>query len=371
MISPWFPSARARARARVRARALARVAITLAVLASLSSPTVEARVAEPEGPAATEPEGPAVEPAPTWRFRRQDKPVKVVVLAGSIGAYTRGPYAEQIEGLCANVEVRNISKTGLGALALKQRFDQQVLDNAHLRWNEDGQEHWLVFGGGLNSVGSPRSTNHHMRRLFELAHRRGMQVVGLTLTPWGDDRDKRWRGIEGLKSKRTTQAVVDFTMGRLTPEQALGALASKRRVAADAPWDPSEVPDIAIDLYDSVLRDREAAPRDRDEVRALLAKSKEWQRAHRELDPLQREMKLEADTQEVVEIPRWYLRKELRSFDHIHPNERGHRLMAVVMCPSLPESWGCACPPIEQETAGEGETAVEDEVEQTADAAPE
>jgi hypothetical protein len=327
------------------------LAVAFAMLGSALSPVADARRAieppavETAEPVAPEPGvEPEVEPPPTWRFRHDDKPVKVVVLAGSIGAYSRQPYAVQLQSLCANVEVRNISQTGLGAWALKQRFEQQVLDNPHLRWDVDGQEHWLVFGGGLNSVGNPRSTNHHMRRLFELAHRRGMKVVGLGLTPWGDDRDKRWRGVAGLKSRRNTQHVVDFTMGRLTPEQALGELASKRHVAADDPWDPSELADIGIDLYDSPLRDLEAPLRDLEPMRELLAKSKEWQRAHTELDELQRQTKLEVDARELVEIPRWYLRKSLRSFDHIHPNEEGHRLMAELMCPSLPESWGCACP---------------------------
>lgn len=350
MISPWFPRmaafANTKARSGVQGRPMPRpgAALVVALLALPFVAPAHARApAEPATEAGGE-EAPAPEPPPTWRFRDQDKPVKVVVLAGSIGAWPRQPYAEQIEMLCANVEVRNISKTGLGAWALKQRFEQQVLDNGYLRWNVEGQEHWLVFGGGLNSVGNPRSTNHHMRRLFELAHRRGMKVVGLTLTPWGDDRDKRWRGIEGLKSRRTTQQVVDFIMGRLTPEQALGALASKRRVPADAPWDPTELPDVAIDLYDSPLRDHDAEPRDLDQMRTLLAKSKEWQRAHDELDELQRQTKLEVDALEAAELPRWYMRPELRSFDHIHPNADGHRLMAETMCPSLPESWGCACP---------------------------
>ncbi|MCX4244354.1 SGNH/GDSL hydrolase family protein [Paraliomyxa miuraensis] len=329
--------------------------LAVALLALTSAPTAHA---EPPDAATEEGANEPAEPPPTWRFRHDDKPVKVVVLAGSIGAWPRQPYAEQLENLCANVEVRNISKTGLGAWALKERFEQQVIDNGHLRWNVEGQEHWLVFGGGLNSVGNPRSTNHHMRRLFELAHRRGMKVVGLTLTPWGSDQDKRWRDVNGLKSLRTTRAVVDFIMGRLDPEQALGALASKRRVAADAPWDPSELPDVSIDLHDSPLRDREAPLRDLDEVRQMLAKSKEWQRAHSDLDELQRQTKLEADAREVAEIPRWYMRKELHSFDHIHPNADGHRLMAETMCPSLPESWGCACPSQDDDAADPASTDV-------------
>lgn len=355
MISPSFRSPRTRLAAQranmkprsgVQAPMLRTSLLAVALLGPTVMPDAHARtVAEPPPAAPGEvAEEPAPEPPPTWRFRHEDKPVKVVVLAGSIGAWPRQPYAEQIEGLCANVEVRNISKTGLGAWALKQRFQQQVTDNKYLRWNVEGQEHWLVFGGGLNSVGNPKGTNHHMRRLFELAHRRGMKVVGLTLTPWGDDRDKRWRDVNALRSRRTTQAVVDFMMGRLTPEQALGALASKRRVAADAPWDPTELPDVSIDLYDSPLRDRSAPLRDLDQMRTVLAKSKQWQRAHDELDELQRQTKLEADARELAEAPRWFMREELRSFDHIHPNTDGHRLMAETMCPSLPESWGCSCP---------------------------
>ena len=355
MISPSTREPAARSRVGLAALAVALLAPWLSPAPTAARPMLEPEpVTEPAAEPGAEP---APAPPPTWRFRHDDKPVKVVVLAGSIGAWARQGYAVQIQGLCANVEVRNISQTGLGAWALKQRFEQQVLDNPNLRWNVEGQEHWLVFGGGLNSVGNPKSTNHHMRRVFELAHRRGMKVVGLTLTPWGDDRDKRWRGVNGLKSRRMTKHVVDYTMGRLTPDQALGALASQRRVAADAPWDPTELADVSIYLYDSPLRDHAAPLRDLDEVRTMLSASKEWQRAHAQLDELQRQTKLEADAQEVAELPRWYLRKDLRSFDHIHPNEQGHRLIAEIMCPSLPESWGCTCP--EPEAAAADDTPVE------------
>jgi len=340
MNSPSFPESSAVAS--VQGPMLRRAALPLA-LVLFGSPSVSAAERAVE-PAAEEAEEAEDDPAPTWRFREEDKPVKVVVLAGSIGAYTRNPYAQQLAGMCSNIEVRNISKTGLGAWALKKRFQDQVIDNRYLRWSVEGEEYWLVFGGGLNSVGSPHSTNHHMRRLFELAHRRGMKVVGLTLSPWGDESDKRWRGLDGLRSLRNTQGVVDFVLGRLTPEQALGKFAQSRRVGADAPWDPSEVPDVAVDLYDSPLRDHDAPLRDLDQMREELTHSSAWRRAHDELDEGQRQTKLEADAQQAAEIPRWYLRKDLRSFDHIHPNAEGHQLMAEVMCPSLPASWGCTCP---------------------------
>ncbi|MEM6993722.1 MAG: hypothetical protein AAF721_24625 [Myxococcota bacterium] len=58
----------------------------------------------------------------TWNFRKTDKPIKVTLLAGSVGAYKRGNYAKRLESVCANVELKNISKTGLGAFPLKKHF---------------------------------------------------------------------------------------------------------------------------------------------------------------------------------------------------------------------------------------------------------
>ena len=50
------------------------------------------------------------------------------------------------------------------------------------------------------------------------------------------------------------------------------------------------------------------------------------------------------DAAEAASVPQWWLREDLRAFDHIHPNSEGHALISALMCPSLPESWGCACP---------------------------
>ena len=36
-------------------------------------------------------------------------------------------------------------------------------------------------------------------------------------------------------------------------------------------------------------------------------------------------------------------RKELQGFDPIHPNKQGHRLIAEILCPSLPDNWDCDC----------------------------
>jgi hypothetical protein len=295
--------------------------------------------AQDPAPAAEAPE------PPSWRFRRRDKPVKVIVLAGSIGAGRRHSYAVQLRRMCENVEVKNLSKTGLGAWGLKKRFKRQVLENRRIWFSDPDREYWLVFGGGLNSVAMPESTNWQVRQLTRLAHRRGIKVVALSVTPWGDESDKRrWAGTAGLRYRRATQKVVDFVMGRLSPREALGAYAGRRAEGADAPWSPEELPDVAVDLYDSMLRDASAEPRDLQAMRDALASDRRWQRAHARLTEDERARALEEDARLAAEIPRFYLRGELRSFDHIHLNEEGHRLIAEIACPTLPHSWGCSCP---------------------------
>ncbi|HVI02815.1 MAG TPA: SGNH/GDSL hydrolase family protein [Enhygromyxa sp.] len=298
------------------------------------------------GPAELAGANPEDDPPPKWRFKQKDRPIKVVVLAGSIGAWQKDPYAEHFENWCSNIEVENISKVGYGAYHLRKRFMQQVIENPYVNLRDPNYEYWLVFQGGLNSVGTPEKTNKEIRQLFLSAHQRGISIVGLSLTPWGEDSDsKRWKGIAGLTYKRHTQTVVDYVVGRSTPQQALGTYRD-RRDDPDAPWDPAELADVGIDLYDSDLRDRNAPLRDLDKLRAELRKSKSWQKAHADLDEAAREQALEHDAQAAAEIPRWYLRPDLRSFDDIHPNEHGHRLLAEIACPQLPASWGCSCPAI-------------------------
>lgn len=297
----------------------------------------------PEQPAVA-PKEVAAKPVPaSWRFRKDDKPVKVVVLAGSIGAYRRKPYAKEIERLCANIEVKNISKVGLGAWPLKQHFKLQVLRNRAVKLADESKEYWLVFGGGINSIGTPYATNHHIKNTFVLAHMNHMKVVGLTLTPWGDDRDRRFRGAGGLHYRDATALVADFVLGRGTPAQVLGSYARKRPAGAEGDWDPLEVADVGIDLYDSPLRDADATPRDLEVTRKVLAKDKGWKRAHAKLSEQLRAQALEADALRLSQLPQWYLRADLRTFDHIHMNTQGHKIIADTMCPKLPSSWGCRC----------------------------
>ena len=297
---------------------------------------------EPMSPETGEAEAPP-EPPPTWRFKQADRPVKVVVLAGSIGAWPKQPYAERLQKLCKHVEVKNLSKVGFGAFALRQRFKQQVLERLP-QLKQPGNEYWLVFQGGLNSVGTPERTNHDIREMFVLAHAKGFKVVGLSLTPWGDESDRRWAGAGGLKYLRATTRVVDFVIGALEPRAALGDYARQRRAGADAAWEVEEQADVAVDLYRSALRASDAPLRELAALERGLGKDRAWQAAHASLAPDAQTAALQADAAAAAEIPRWFLRPELRSFDHIHPNAEGHRLIAEAACPKLPASWGCECP---------------------------
>ena len=60
-------------------------------------------------------------------------------------------------------------------------------------------------------------------------------------------------------------------------------------------------------------------------------------------DDAAREARVAELVAQVRELPRWFMKQELHSFDHIHPNMEGHRLMAETICPRLPASWGCDC----------------------------
>lgn len=293
--------------------------------------------------AATPPVPESEEPAPTWRWKQADKTVKVTVIAGSVGAFAGQSFHKRIGGVCENVEVRNLSKTGIGALQMKQRFRGQVLKNRYINLTDEQYEHWVFVASGLNSIGMPEMTNHYLKGLVELAHGRGMKALMLSPTPWGTEKLSKFKGLEGLSKRDATAIVVDYVMGRNTPDVALGRYTAKRSVDATADWDAGEIVDIGIDLYDSALRNQEAELRDVEKMRRLLEKDRSWKKAHAELDEEAYEAALAADAQRAAEVPQWFMRPELRGFDYIHPNAEGHRAIAQVTCPSLPESWGCDC----------------------------
>ncbi len=267
-------------------------------------------------------------PPGTWRYRKPEKKVKVAVIAGSIGAWPSGSFSDFIGGACPAIEVKNLSEVGLGAVDLKLKYKREVIDNRGLRLSDKGVEHWLLASGGLNSIGNAELTIQHTADLFALAHGRGVKVVALSVTPWGGDKDRRWQGLRALETFDKTRRVVDFVLGRLSRAEALG------KSGAPA-WTAAELPDVGVNLFDApALRQTDAKTRDVALLRKALGQKKAMATRHADLD---------AAARRAAEVPRWFLKRELRSFDPIHPNTEGHRAIATIACPSLPKSWQCDC----------------------------
>lgn len=278
------------------------------------------------------------EPVGTWRFREEDRPVKVVVIGGSVSAWPKGGFGEFVEAACPRVEVVNRGKARLGALQLKKRFQKQVLQNRRVD-PKSYESMWMIFNGGLNSVGMPERTNGWVADVLKAAKEAGIGTIALSIGPWGDDSDRRWRGAGGLHYQDVTRLTVDYLMGRLSPEEAFGPEAAGRTEYA-----AGERPDVAVDLYDSELRDKGAALRDEERTRRQVSLERSVKAELAAIpDEAARASRLDALVKQAQELPRWYLRSELRAFDHIHPNLDGHRVIAEAMCPKLPAAWGCQC----------------------------
>ncbi len=272
-------------------------------------------------------------PSGPWKTTR---PIKAVVIGGSISMYYAGNFGQYLQYGCHNVEVLNRGKVGAGGAALAKIFREQVVADravmAPLQLQTQGQKGnaWVLFQGGLNSVGTPDSTAWFLSRLFASAHDSGFRVLALSLTPWGSDDDARFGGWTGLKFVRATEQVVAFVMGRLTPKQAFGARAKER----DDAWQPGELPEVGVDLYHSPLRAGSQNPlRAKGPLESTFASSPFAKRAEEK----------RALVQAAQAVPQLYLAQKYRDFDHLHPNGEGHRLIAALVCQQAPAQWGCDC----------------------------
>ena len=273
---------------------------------------------------------------PARAERAQSSTVRVVVHGASVSAYRDGGYGQWLAAACKNIRVDNVSKEKLGATELRERFVEQVLQRG--RVNPKAQESWLLFMVGLNSVGTPERTNVEVARTFKLARDAGFRTMGLTINPWGSERDVRWRGANGLEWLEHSQKVVDFLMGRLTPHQAFG-----RRAAAQTAYLPGQLPELAVDVWDASLRDRAAPPRPEQPLERQV-RSSPWVTAKiAELQGTAREAALQQWITRAATLPRWFMRPELIGADGAHPNSVGHKEIAGAICARAPASWGCDC----------------------------
>ena len=273
------------------------------------------------------------------RFRYADRPIKVVVVAGSIGAFRGTSYARHIASRCSAVEVANLSATGLGASALRQRF---VAFDRKLYGAAREPERWLLFAGGLNSISNAQKTVLDAVNLFHYAHGRGYRVAAMTPTPWGSLRDPRFRGKSGSDYVAATQAIVDFYRGKRDPSEALGTYVDSRSFEGDASrFDASERPDLTIDLWHSPLRTKEAEDVTDRWLWGRLLKDQEVRSGLRSAEDraAYREEVLNAHRQRSLN----FMDARYRGFDHIHPNAEGHEVIFQHACQSLPKDWQCDC----------------------------
>ncbi len=241
-------------------------------------------------------------------------PAQVVILGGSITAHPAN-FGKFLSFGCRNLKVHNLGKARLKASHLLRRLDSHVLQDEALMASLKEQRPWLLYLGGLNGIYRPERTRKNIAATFAKAHGAGFRIMALTLTPWGAATDRRWRAYEGLHKMRSTELVNDFLRGR----DRTG-------------WPKERRPDLTVETFDSVLRQRRAALRPRAPLAKAFAKGRYGKRrsARKYIRAARR-------------VPRNFMRMRYRGRYHFHPNWRGQRVMAGLVCDLAPAEWACDC----------------------------
>jgi hypothetical protein len=239
--------------------------------------------------------------------------VQAVLLGGSTGAHPAN-FGKFLAYGCSNLAVHNVSKARLKASHLLRRLSSHVLAAPKLR-NRLGERPWLIYLGGLNGTHNPERTRANISKTFGKAQAAGFRVMALALPPWGAAGDRRWRDFEGLHKVRSTRLVNDFLLGR-----------------SKTPGAASHRAELTVDTFDSKLRDKRAAMRERGPIAEAFSTSR-----YRRRRPASRWIRA------AQKVPRHFMRLRYRGRYHFHPNWRGHRLIATLACKQAPTEWGCDC----------------------------
>jgi lysophospholipase L1-like esterase len=139
------------------------------------------------------------------------------------------PDTRQVAVLNQGIGGNSVLRGGLGPTAL-DRFDRDVLGQTKLRW--------LIILEGINDIGGSRDANTvaveliaAYEQMIDKAHARGIKVYGGTILPFARsfyDAEYRQtaRGTvnEWIRSSGRFDAVIDFDMAMLNPEDVLSLL---------------------------------------------------------------------------------------------------------------------------------------------------
>ncbi len=254
-----------------------------------------------------------------------DKPARVVIIGGSISVHPAN-YGKFIAYGCKNVGTVNFGRARLKAKAILRRFEVKVLADKALMAELEGKKPWLLYLGGLNGVYAPERTRANIIKTVKRARARGFRIMALTLPPWGSLEDGRFFDFEGLFNMRATALVNDYLTG------------------VDKRFDAATRPDVTIDIFNSKLRDSRAKKRDAKKLAAKFPTSRYKRRkgSRRRL------------IRQAREVPRMFMKKRYRGRYHFHPNWRGHRLIAGLICSQAPADWGCDCAKISRAWSKKG-----------------